>query len=137
LVEDAAEPKDWAEVNRVIEARMKALNMSTAHLARETGLSPTTIRYVGGDGGSESPLVAIAAVLGWKYDYLRNILHGKPEKNALESSESIAERRFRETLHKQLAPVKKGIAALQVRVDKMDRMIGGSTPPDDGAAGSA
>lgn len=130
MAKDETKHQDWAAVDRVIKSRMRDLKVSTAQLARETGLSETTIRYVGGDRGSESPLVAIAAVLGWPYDYLRNILHGEPEKNLPES-------RFRETLRSQLGPMREGIAALQMGVDQMERIIGGSTLPDDDADGSA
>jgi hypothetical protein len=56
--------------------------MSTAELGRQTGLSETTIRYLGTTTRNDkSSLVAISAVLRWRYDHLTNILHGQPEKN--------------------------------------------------------
>jgi len=63
--------------------RMSELKMSTAELARQTGLSQTTIRYIGEPAGRHNKvaLVAISAVLRWRYDHLTNILRGEPEKN--------------------------------------------------------
>lgn len=62
---------------------MRELEMSTAHLARESGLSETTVRYIGQSlsGHNKSTLVALSGVLRWRYDYLVNVLHGEPEKN--------------------------------------------------------
>jgi hypothetical protein len=62
---------------------MRELGYSTARLARESGLSETTVRYLGKSlsGHNRSTLVALSAVLLWRYDHLVNILHGEPEKN--------------------------------------------------------
>ena len=38
---------DWAAVGTVVRERMRELGMSTAELAREAGLSETTIRCLG------------------------------------------------------------------------------------------
>ena len=141
MTENTEGHRDWAAVERVMKARMRKLKMSTAQLARDTGLSETTIRYVGRGDKTESPLVAIAAVLGWRFDYLRNILHGKPEKNkpapsdTRESNKSILEASFRDLLSAELGPIKESIAALQVSFEKMDRKIGRLAPPDDDVNG--
>ena len=56
--------------------------MPVAELARQTGLSPTTIRYLGMSARPNGvTLVAISAVLGWRCDHLGNILRGEPGKN--------------------------------------------------------
>ncbi len=55
--------------------------MPTAELARQTCLSETTIRSLGTAARNKSSLVAISAVLRWRYDHLINILNGQPEKN--------------------------------------------------------
>ena len=130
LAKDANGHEDWAAVDQAIKERLRARGMSLAQLARETALSETTIRNIGkGDGGTESPLVAIAAVLGWPLDYLRNILHREPGKNALasaetpESTESLVEPQFRKLLHAELGPVKKDVAALRGIVDRIDHKI--------------
>jgi lambda repressor-like predicted transcriptional regulator len=130
LARDAKGHEDWSAVDQAIKAQLDATGMALAQLARDTGLSENTIRYMGeSDGGTESPLVAIAAVFGWPLDYLRNILHGEPEKNdqdpaeTLESSESLAEPRFRNLLRAELGPVKKDVAALRGIVDRMDQKI--------------
>jgi hypothetical protein len=72
-------------VGDAIRKRMRELKMSTAQLARETGLSETTIRYIGDPSSkhNRASLVAISAVLRWRYDYLLNILRGEPEKNVI------------------------------------------------------
>lgn len=141
-MKDAKGHEDWPAVDRAIKGRLRELEMPLAQLARETGLSETTIRYMGdSDSGTESPLVAIAAVLKWPLDYLRNILHGEPEKNvqdpaeALESNESLAEPRFRNLLRTELGPVKKDVAALRGIVDRMDQKIDGIIRDRDGGSG--
>jgi hypothetical protein len=80
---DAPDGEDWPAVGDAIRARMRELRMTTAGLARETGLSETTIRYLGQPGTcrNRSALVAISAVLRWRYDHLTNILNGEPHKN--------------------------------------------------------
>jgi hypothetical protein len=130
LAKDANRLEDWPAVDRAIKDRLGELEVPLAQLARESAVSETTIRYMGKDGsGTESPLVAIAAALGWPLDYLRNILHGEPQKNAqdpvepLESSESLAEPHFRNLLRTELGPVKKDVAVLRGIVDRMDQKI--------------
>jgi DNA-binding Xre family transcriptional regulator len=75
--------EDWPAVVEAIRERMAKLKISTARLARETGLSETTVRYIGRTGRThyKSNLVAISAVLGWRYDHLTNILRGETHKN--------------------------------------------------------
>ena len=63
----AQEPaEDWAAVVDAIRKRMRELKMSTAHLARESGLSETTVRYIGQSlsGHNRSTLVAMVATPG-------------------------------------------------------------------------
>lgn len=129
MAKDAEEHEDWAAVDRAVKARLRDVGMSLAQLARDTALSETTIRYIGEGGGTEAPLVAIAAVLDWPLDYLRNILHGESHKNVqavpgtAESSESILEPHFRKLLRTELGPVKKDVAALRSIVDRIDKKI--------------
>ena len=82
-MDEVPEAEDWAAVAHAVRERMRELRMSKAALARETGLSETTIRYLGRPPGGHrrSVLVAISAVLRWRYDHLTNILHGQPENN--------------------------------------------------------
>jgi hypothetical protein len=130
LAKDAKGPEDWAAVDRAIKDRLREVRMPLAELARKSAVSENTIRYMGeSSGGTESPLVAIAAALGWPLDYLRNILHEEPEKNAAysaetpESSESLAEPYFRKLLRAELGPMRKDVAALRGIVDRMDQKI--------------
>lgn len=76
--------EDWAAVGSAVRDRKAQLKMSTARLARESGLSETTIRSIGNPGlrNNRSSLVAISAVLRWRYDYLINILLGNPGRNS-------------------------------------------------------
>jgi hypothetical protein len=82
-VDEVPEAEDWAAVAHAVRERMRELRMPAAALARETGLSETTIRYLGRPPGGHrrSVLVAISAVLRWRYDHLTNILRGQPENN--------------------------------------------------------
>ena len=75
--------EDWTAVTEAIRSRASELRMSKADLARQTGLSETTIRYLGQSrkGHYKSTLIAISAVLRWRPDHLVNILRGEPEKN--------------------------------------------------------
>jgi hypothetical protein len=75
------EAGDWPAVREAVRARLGELTMSTAELARLTCLSETTIRYLGTAPRNKSSLVAMSAVLRWRYDHLTNILNGHPEKN--------------------------------------------------------
>ena len=145
MAKDANRHEDWPAVDRAIKDRLGELGVPLAQLARESAVSETTIRYMGKDGsGTESPLVAIAAALGWPLGYLRNILHGEPQKNAqesaetLESSESLAEPHFRNLLRTELSPIKKDVAVLRGIVDRMDQKIDGiMRDRDDGSGGPA
>ena len=75
--------ENWQAVTDAIRERMRELEMSTAHLARESGLSESTVRYLGKSlsGHNKAALVALSGVLRWRYDHLTNILHNEPEKN--------------------------------------------------------
>jgi hypothetical protein len=123
----AAGVEDWTAVSDAIRKRMRDLRMSIAHLARETGLSATTIRYIGSPttGHNKSTLVAISAVLRWRYDYLLNVLHGEPDKNA--PMRPPAEASLQRLLHDEVGPVKEELASLREIVrgldTKMDTMI--------------
>ncbi len=102
---------------------MRELKMSTAHLARETGLSETTIRYIGNpaSGHNKSTLVAIAAVLRWRYDHLINVLRGEPDKNA--APKRPAEANLQRLLRDEVDPVKEELASLRDIVRGMDQKV--------------
>lgn len=121
------EPSDvgnWAAVDSAIRERTRKLRMPTAILARETGLSETTIRYIGQpDGGHRvHALVAISAVLRWRYDHLTNILHGHPERNtrARPSTDASLERLLKAEvvlLKDDLSLLKETIHAVGQKID--------------------
>jgi hypothetical protein len=112
---------DWGAVGDAIRDRMRELNMSIAYLARETGLSETTIRYLRRPDGkhNRSALVAISAVLRWRHDHLLNILHGEPHKNLL--IKPPPDHRLRRILQSEIGPLKDEIAALAETVHGINR----------------
>lgn len=103
---------DWGAVGNAIRDRMRELNISTAELARETGLPETTIRYLRRPTSrpNRSVLIAISAVLRWRHDHLLNILHGEPHKNVL--IKPLLEYRLREIIHSEIVALKEEIVAL-------------------------
>ncbi len=97
---------------------MRELHISTAHLARETGLSETTIRYIGNPAsGHKASLVAIAAVLRWRYDHLINVLHGEPDKN------DPADQSLQRLLRDEVDPVREELASLRDIIVGMDQKV--------------
>ena len=97
--------ENWAAVGDAIAERMRQLKMSKAGLARETGLSETTIRYIGRPetGHHKSALVAMAAALRWRHDHLVNVLRGQPEKNT--PGKTATEASLERLLHVHLTPL--------------------------------
>jgi hypothetical protein len=128
--------------------------MSLAELSRESAVAESTIRKMEkrtaeGEGGTESPLVAIAAVFELPLDYLRNILHGESEKNAEasakdpESGPSVLEPQFRKLFQKELGPMKKNVATvtrevetLRGIVDRIDQKIDAIIQDQDKGTGA-
>ena len=104
--------EDWAAVGLAVHERMSELRMSKAALARETGLSETTIRYLGRSPGghNRSTLVAISAVLRWRPDYLVNVLHRRPEKNQYLRPLGLAN--LERLLHAEMRALRGDISAL-------------------------
>lgn len=99
--------------------------MSTSYLARETGLSPTTIRYLGSSTGkhNKSTLVALSAVLGWRRDHLINILHGEPEKNTKKPGASPIDTYYENLLLAEVAPMREELAELVAAIRMIDSKI--------------
>lgn len=72
------ETGDWESVAAAIHRQMKRLDMSLARLSRQSGVSETTIRYIGrSEKRQRSTLVALSAALGCRHDYLVDVLHGE------------------------------------------------------------
>jgi hypothetical protein len=120
---ETAPDEDWAAVVTAIRARMRELKVSTAYLARESGLSETTVRYLGQslNGHNRSTLVALSAVLRWRWDHLTNVLNGEPEKNVhiKRRTEDDIQRLMRE----EFAPVKEDLAALARTVEAVSTRL--------------
>ena len=124
MSENAPENEDWAAVGRAIRERMRERGISATYLAQETGLSPTTIRHIGEPTTrrrTRSTLVAISAVLEWRYDHLTNILHGEPQRNS--SAASPLEPYFGNLLRSEVGPVKEEVAVIRDIIHVIDQKI--------------
>jgi hypothetical protein len=123
LSKDALGNEDWVAVGRAVSERTLRLGVSIAYLARESGLSETTIRYIGDPArrNTKSTLVALSAVLGWRYDYLTNILHREPHDSV--QFTSPVEAYFEKLLRAEVGPVKQEVAGIRDIVRTMDQKI--------------
>jgi hypothetical protein len=143
LAEDAPPSGDWAAVDRSVTERRAELRMSISYLARETGLSPTTIRYLGSPAGkhNKSTLVALSVVLGWPYKYLVNVLNGAPEKNTGNPGGSPREAYYENLLLAEVGPIREEMAELAAAVNgigrKIDVMIQAGSDAGDADSGDA
>lgn len=125
LSEDALQDGDWAAVDQAVTERRRELHMSISYLARETGLSPTTIRYLGSPAGkhNKSTLVALSVVLGWRYNHLINILRGEPEKNIRKPGSSPVEAYYENLLLAEVAPMREEMAELVEAINGIGKKI--------------
>jgi hypothetical protein len=107
--------EDWVAVGEAVRSRTRELKLSTARLARETGLSETTIRYIGQPETRHniSALVAISAVLRWRYDYLTNILRRESHKNVRIKPTPL------ENLNAEVADLKKTVHEMGKKIDAL------------------
>jgi hypothetical protein len=126
--------EDWSAVGDAVRERLRELKMSKATLARETGLSETTIRYIGRpeNGHHKSALVAMSAALRWRHDHLMNILHGQPEKNTLPKTAAGAS--LERLLHAHLTPLKNEVTRLREIALAIDKKTDTLLPPTPGEA---
>lgn len=68
---------DWTTVRAAVQ-RLRGSGMAIARLSRESGVSETTIRYLGQPVKRQrSTLVALSATLGCRPGYLVDVLYGK------------------------------------------------------------
>lgn len=75
---------DWKAVHAAVHRLMKRSDLSIARLSRESGVSETTIRYIGRpEKRQRSTLVALSAALGCQHDYLVDVLRGAVDPGAL------------------------------------------------------
>jgi hypothetical protein len=111
-------------VGVIIRERMRELGVSTAQLARDTGLSETTIRYIGRPdrGHRRNALVAIAAALRWRHDHLTNILYGHPEKNTTTRTSGWAG--LERLLHAEVGLLKDDLSYLTETVAAISDKVG-------------
>lgn len=88
MPKDAPTKEGRAAVARAVSGRMGELRVSPAELRRRSGLSINTIRGITEKTGrpNKATLVAMSAVLDWPWDYLVNILAGRPDLNVAAES---------------------------------------------------
>lgn len=88
----------------MVYARRKALKWSIARLAREAGVSETTVRYLHRpEKRNKSTLVAISAALGYRHDYLVHVLNGTGSDAGFPSREMLPEEMAREIVSRLAA----------------------------------
>jgi hypothetical protein len=116
------EAGDWPAVREAVHARLRELKMSTAELARQTCLSETTIRYLGTTPRNKASLVAISAVLRWRYDHLTNILNGQPEKNVHIRPPLLAS--LERTVHEELGSLRQQLRSLAEALTAISGKLG-------------
>lgn len=116
--------ENWAAVGDALRERLHELNMSKARLARETGLSETTIRYLGRtpNAHNKSALIAISVVLRWRPDHQLNILRGQPEKNVHVRPPGTAN--LERLLHAEVTPLRDDLSRLKETARAIDEKIG-------------
>lgn len=110
------ESGDWESVEAAVRQRMQTLDMSTARLSRESGVSESTIRYIGQPAKRQrSTLVALSAALGWRHDYLADLLRDtadQPESPGLATGHPMF-----------ITDVMTAIGALEVKVDDLEELL--------------
>jgi hypothetical protein len=125
LSKDAPTEEARAEVARAVSGRMGQLGVSAAELRRRSGLSVNTIRGIteGASRHNRSTWVAISAVLDWPWDYLVNILNGRPDKNV--TPKSPLETRLAELADGlgEIEVLRRDVAGLKEIVHEVDRKI--------------
>ncbi|MGH3280611.1 MAG: helix-turn-helix domain-containing protein [Trebonia sp.] len=136
-MDDPPGAENWAAVGNALQERMRELKMSKADLARETGLSETTIRYLGrsGNGHYKSALIAISVVLRWRHDHLTNILRGQPEKNVHVKSLGLAN--LERLVHAEVSPIRDEMSELTEIIQAIEKRIDMLLAEDPGTAASA
>lgn len=115
---ELSEDGNWKAVHAAVHSRMKRLDMSIARLSRESGISETTIRYIGrSEKRQRSTLVALSAALGYPYDYLVDLLLGGagPEPPLRPVMEAV----FEDMLRAEVDPLKEKVDVIDVKVDML------------------
>ncbi len=108
---------DWAAVAKVVNDRMKALDLTQRELSERSGVSVATLRKIqqGEDQRrSATTLAAISRALGLADDHLRRIASGSARPAAGHSGEDRVPERL-ESVETQLAQLQERVAALEDR----------------------
>lgn len=106
---------DWKAVARVVNDRMRALDLTQRELAERSGVSVATLRKIQqGDPQrrSATTLAAIARALGLPDDHLRRIAYGSAGADVSGGPEARVSERL-ESVESQLAQLQTRVAALE------------------------
>jgi hypothetical protein len=123
-------------VRHAVRDRMRELGMTTAALARRTGLSETTIRGIGrACKTNRAVFVAVSAGLGWRYDHLANIACGQPEKNVQDASP--ANGNVKRMLQAEIAPLREQACILREELADLSRKLDAKNAHDPGGPARA
>jgi transcriptional regulator with XRE-family HTH domain len=124
LSKDAPTAEARAEAARVVSERMDRLRLSAAELRRLSGLSVNTIRDITEGTGqpNRSTWIAVSAVLDLPWDYLVNILNGRPEENV---AKSPLEKHLAKLVdqHAETDALLRDVVGLKPIIDEIDRKI--------------
>lgn len=127
LSQDAPTAAARAEAAGVVAERMERLRYSAADLHALSGLSVNTIRDITEETGNpnRSTWVAASAVLGLPWDYLVNILDGRPDRNAVTSPLEIHLAKLAEQFA-EIGALRDDVAGLTDIVQEINGKLGGS-----------
>lgn len=111
-----SEDGQWAAVDEAVYLRLKELTWSVAHLSRESGITENTIRNLKEPRErNRSTLVALSGALGYPYDYLVDVHHGKADPR--EQPPSPVELAFiRNIVQSEVSPLKQMIETIDGKV---------------------
>lgn len=110
---------DWAAVRTAIRGQMEILGMSAADLSQETGIPETTIRDIGQPGKRlRSTLAALSGALGWRHDYLADVLcgaadPGTPPQLMIDIGTAM------KLLHAEIAPLREEMDRTNEKLDTL------------------
>jgi transcriptional regulator with XRE-family HTH domain len=111
--------KDWAAVAAAMKARLEELDMTQAELVQRSGLAPMTIREILHNTTerrrSPQTLAALSEALGCPPGYLQAVAEGRDPRHPDAEDPVLTE----------LAAMKEAIAAINARLDAIERQQAG------------
>src|SRR5271165_2219360 len=116
--------RDWEAVARLIDARMRELDLTQTELAVRAGVAPETVRELRTNLRSRRrnprTLAAISEALGWPPERLRDVLTG----NAVQGSSAWE----RDGVEVEVARLRQVVDDLAERLNVVERQLGAQLP---------